>query len=461
MAGGMGWGIRGQYGHESGAMIAGLLVSAVIAVGYLSHLPSLFVARAMAMATIAIGIGGSMTYGQTIGLTHDKELIGNLEAWRWGMLGLSIKGAIWIGLAGLMLGHALSGKMLSPFKMCLLVVTMWALHLLGVWLINQPYDPTKRLLPEIYFSADWYWKPEAGPELKPRREVWGGLGLALLLSMLGLRILVGDRLAFRMASWGILGGAIGFPAGQSLQAYHAWHLPDFQTATWLPWDRVLNWWNIMETTYGFIMGGCLTLGVLLNRHLIAEDDASPNVEAAGNKLGSMPWPVALGLEGVLLSLHVALLVGSELIPQCGVGWYGNGLVMAAIPLVAVCAGRFWPYYLLLPVTIIPIAGKTFRETALTKFDGNMEVVKEAAVSMPVAVIAFLVVPIVLTWVLAGWWSRTQLQVRPAQHFAPVLLLAVTWLYFGLNFASFSFHCRGYLGQPARQMPSSTLLRRCA
>ncbi len=326
----------------------------------------------------------------------------------------------------------------QPFKMCLLVVTMWALHLLGVWLINQPYDPTKRLLPEIYFSADWYWKPEAGPELKPRREVWGGLGLALLLSMLGLRILVGDRLAFRMASWGILGGAIGFPAGQSLQAYHAWHLPDFQTATWLPWDRVLNWWNIMETTYGFIMGGCLTLGVLLNRHLIAEDDASPNVEAAGNKLGSMPWPVALGLEGVLLSLHVALLVGSELIPQCGVGWYGNGLVMAAIPLVAVCAGRFWPYYLLLPVTIIPIAGKTFRETALTKFDGNMEVVKEAAVSMPVAVIAFLVVPIVLTWVLAGWWSRTQLQVRPAQHFAPVLLLAVTWLYFGLNFAFFQF-----------------------
>ena len=27
MAGGMGWGIRGQYGHETGAMIAGALVS--------------------------------------------------------------------------------------------------------------------------------------------------------------------------------------------------------------------------------------------------------------------------------------------------------------------------------------------------------------------------------------------------------------------------------------------------
>ncbi len=31
MAGGMGWGIRGQYGHETGAMIAGLLVALVLA----------------------------------------------------------------------------------------------------------------------------------------------------------------------------------------------------------------------------------------------------------------------------------------------------------------------------------------------------------------------------------------------------------------------------------------------
>ena len=30
MAGGMGWGIRGQYGHETGAMIAGVLVSLIL-----------------------------------------------------------------------------------------------------------------------------------------------------------------------------------------------------------------------------------------------------------------------------------------------------------------------------------------------------------------------------------------------------------------------------------------------
>ncbi len=30
LAGGMGWGIRGQYGHETGAMLAGRLVALVL-----------------------------------------------------------------------------------------------------------------------------------------------------------------------------------------------------------------------------------------------------------------------------------------------------------------------------------------------------------------------------------------------------------------------------------------------
>ena len=41
-----------------------------------------------------------MTYGQTIGLTQDEALIGNWAALRWGLLGLFIKGAVWIGFAG-------------------------------------------------------------------------------------------------------------------------------------------------------------------------------------------------------------------------------------------------------------------------------------------------------------------------------------------------------------------------
>ena len=108
MAGAMGWGIRGQYGHETGAMIAGVLVSLVLVLLHCPQAASLPAARAVAFGTVAMGIGGSMTYGQTIGLTQNPEVIGNWKAWRWGMLGLGIKGAIWIGFASVVSRHGIS-----------------------------------------------------------------------------------------------------------------------------------------------------------------------------------------------------------------------------------------------------------------------------------------------------------------------------------------------------------------
>jgi predicted lipid-binding transport protein (Tim44 family) len=44
-AGGLGWGIRGQYGHETGAMIAGLLVSLTLVLLLARHAPPLTAAR--------------------------------------------------------------------------------------------------------------------------------------------------------------------------------------------------------------------------------------------------------------------------------------------------------------------------------------------------------------------------------------------------------------------------------
>ena len=152
MAAGMGWGIRGQYGHETGAMIAGTLAALTLVMLFIPQASSLAAARAAAMMTVAIGIGGSMTYGQTVGLTHDQELLGNWEALRWGMTGLLIKGGLWFGFAGVFLGMGLGGKRYGPFEMAGVILVLVGLMFLGIWLINSPFDPTNKRLCLLYTS---------------------------------------------------------------------------------------------------------------------------------------------------------------------------------------------------------------------------------------------------------------------------------------------------------------------
>lgn len=427
MAGGMGWGIRGQYGHETGAMIAGLLVTLVLVVRLCPEADAFLGARACAWGTIAIGIGGSMTYGQTLGLTQNAPVIGNHAALAWGLLGTAVKGGAWIGFGGLFLGMGLGGVRYRPRELLLAILAALGLFFLGVWLLNSPYDPAARRLPAIYFSSTWQWFPESGPELRPRWEVWGGLWLALV----GLALWVGwgrrDRLAWRMALWGVLGGALGFPLGQCLQAGHAWH-PEWFDRGWLaPLSAHLNWWNLMETTFGFVWGGLVALGLCWHRRLIQLPAASGEAPRGGNAPGNPEAPATW--EWIWLAVHLTLVVVGEFASWWVSDLYMDySLVLALIPIVAVAAGRWWPWLLLLPVTLIPIAGKTLQSLA---FDN-------AVISPFAGVVWYVVLP--LTWVIAAtWWAARQGRqgTRAAVVLAPVLLL-VTWAYFGLNFAFFRY-----------------------
>lgn len=416
-AGGMGWGIRGQYGHETGAMIAGLLVSLVLVFLFCPNGALLPAARAVAFGTIAVGVGGSMTYGQTVGLTQIPELIGNWEAWRWGMLGLAIKGAIWIGFAGLFLGMGLGGVRYTLRDMMLVMALIFVLYGIGWWLLNSPFDPANKGLPSIYFSASWYWQPGAGSELKPRREVWGGLLAALLGAWLWAGWVRRDRLARNLTLWAMLGG-LGFPFGQCIQSFHAWNPDIFKTGIWIAIAPVMNWWNWMETTFGLVMGACLGLGLWLNRRRI--DPLSGPVET----------PIKPGVEWLLVAVHVPLLIIGEFTE---IRWanelYDPGIVIALIPLIAVAGGRWWPFLLVFPVTVVPIVGKTIRELV---YDSH-------AVGPAMGWVVYGVVPVLLTTTAAFWFGR-QVERRglSGREFARWALLINAWLYFGLNYAFFRF-----------------------
>jgi hypothetical protein len=413
MAGGMAWGIRGQYGHETGAMIAGVLVSLTLVLLLCPHASSLSLARAIAWGTLGMGIGGSMTYGQTVGLTHDGPLIGNWEALRWGMLGLSVKGGIYISFGGLLLGMGLSAVRYRPMEILLLMLAALGMHFLGVYLLNSPFDPANQVLPTIYFSDDWYFEPEGGFE--PRLECWGGYLFALATMFVYTGWYRQDHLARNLALWGFLGGALGFPGGQCLQAYNAWNSNALAGTLWS--RLAMNWWNTMETAFGAIMGAVLGLGAWRNRRLMQPDPMEDEE--------SFP----LGIELALIAVHLPMLIAVDFVAIEYVdALYDLGLMMVLIPVVAVAGGRWWPFWQVLPLTMIPIAGKTIRALVPNNVDANVAV----------GSLCYGVIPVALGMALAMWAGQDSRRNRDGHAFVRWSLLVSSWTYFYLNYAFFGY-----------------------
>lgn len=92
----IGWGIRGNFGHEFGAMIAGTLCA--IAVCLLSGRED-WQRRALffgLFGAIGWGFGGSMSYMQVVSYTHS----GHLPSQIYGFFGVFVLGFLWASLGG-------------------------------------------------------------------------------------------------------------------------------------------------------------------------------------------------------------------------------------------------------------------------------------------------------------------------------------------------------------------------
>ncbi len=415
LAGGLGWGIRGQYGHETGAMLAGLLVALVLVYLFGHHLSSLSTARAVALATVAIGFGGSMTYGQTLGLTQDAPLIGNMSALRWGLLGTFIKGSIWIGFFGLFLGLGLGAKKYTLIEMALMMIVSIFLLFLGIFLLNEPFDPEMKKLPLIYFSDHWFWEP--GEALQPRRESWGGLLFALGWLIVYTGLIKKDILARNMSFWGILAGGLGFFTGQCVQAYHAWNVDEFKTGWFSRIEPFINWWNMMEITFGLIFGCVLALGLWLNRNHIRSNKSTDSID--------MTFNTEIGL----VVIHIIAISAWNFFSFSTFDWFADrAITMGVIPILAIMGGRCWPYLLCLPITAFPIAGKTLQDLSYRTDDLNV---------LSGWIIIFII-PISLTI----WFAIKQIAISKSNgdglQFIRRTLAYSTVFYFIMNLAFFRF-----------------------
>ena len=315
----LGWGIRGQFGGETGAMVPGALVG--LALAMVAGWKGKEAVRLAAVAAFACSLGGMMTYGQTIGLVQNQY---PSPTYWWGLLGLAIKGGVWIGITGTFLAIATSDRY-RPGELLAVIVGMFILGAIGVQLLNRPHHPPEQL-PPIYFSAR--------NDPKPRVEWWGGLWFALIGLMVYAGAFKKHRQAVAMALWGIVGGAVGFSFGEVLQAWGMHQKPFGETV-----QRWTDWWKVMEMTFGFVAGAGLGIGWKLTG-LSATPPPEPNT-----------WHRRWDDLTILLWLVPVLAV------ELGVGWAEGWAKLPAIwmliGLLGSLAGSGWaPFGTGVAVTLV-------------------------------------------------------------------------------------------------------------
>lgn len=231
----LGWGLRGYIGGGPfGAMIPGAMVA--LAIAMLLNLKPGFTGIVVVFAVVGVGLGGEMTYGQTLGFLRSPDTV-----W-WGNLGTTVKGAVWGLGGGTILGLGLIHRRMSRKTILISFLLLIVGLFIGFKLINDPKV--------IYFSD---------PINKPRSESWAGLlvGSMAMLGYLRYKLRGKDfSIIFRFAILGLISGGLGFGIG-GLWIVLGSHLPDALFA---------NWWKMMEFTFGLLFGMGLGYAAWLSRN---------------------------------------------------------------------------------------------------------------------------------------------------------------------------------------------------
>lgn len=239
----LGWGLRGYIGGGPlGAMIPGAMVALLLAALLQQSRQAAWLA---ACGALGIGLGGQMTYGQTVGLALRPETF-----W-WAMLGFAIKGGAWGLAGGAVFGTALLRDRpgWSPRRFHIALAAMLAATWAGWRYINAP---------KLYLFFGLYDKP--------REEVWAGLILGALAFLSLFARGPFRQIPLRFAAWPALAGAAGFPLGAALQVWGR----QFEPLRWL------DWWKAMEFTFGALLGlGFGFAAWLSRRELTPDHDPSP------------------------------------------------------------------------------------------------------------------------------------------------------------------------------------------
>jgi hypothetical protein len=160
----IGWGIRGNFGHEAGAMIPGALGAIAIAccsrrADWQARIP-----HAALLGGLGFGFGGSISYMYPISFT----MSGHFPTMYYGFLTVFLEGGLWcaLGTMGAALALTSDRNKLAPMYKPLIwvLVAMWIHNLfhdrIDVWLqpearVVEDATWNRQENPLYWFDADW------------------------------------------------------------------------------------------------------------------------------------------------------------------------------------------------------------------------------------------------------------------------------------------------------------------
>lgn len=246
-----GWGMRGTtIGGEKGAMLPGAIIGLVIAM-----FSDILIVREhfyifSALGAVSMYFGGTMTYGETLGLSMNSKPAENMKK---GLIALFIKGFLWFGCFGAIFTTGINAVCyIYSLKELLIILSVTPLSAVCMYLIfNKPHKPSENKFPKIYFS-------------KRRQESWGAL-LGTFLPLLIFAIVKANILTIVFSLCCAIFGGVGWIIGQLLQIYSI-HYADNSTNYFgrlLGKSNNCDSWKIMECVLGAFGGLGASIGFIL------------------------------------------------------------------------------------------------------------------------------------------------------------------------------------------------------
>lgn len=353
----LGWGLRGQIGHSTGAMIPGAFLALILC----SLLPGKLFSRGrvLGLGAIALGYGATMTTQDTADL-----------ALRWisnpgntltrDFVGLAIKGGLWALFAGVFLGVAVAASQYKRRDIVVgMILAVIGFHLGWAW-INKPRP--------VYFSVT-------------RHETWGGFLVAAIVLLVWFTLRGHTKVPLVLGLCAAAAGAIGLPMGAVIgeTGSHAAF-----SGSWY------DWWKILELTFGAFMGMGIGVGTYWVRDALTDGNG---------KNGTVNESPVSRAPGTILGLAICGIF-TVLVHYRLTGWLLFGSLL-------LCIVFFFPREVGWHVGIT----MTFYVTAVNVLTYWLH---EQKIGNPVFLWALVwLATLAVAWAVTGWWSEKGTAVRRA------------------------------------------------